>query len=220
MRDFSNWNSYLDELAEDIYPSPSDEQHTIQLKSYLRRWGHYFKDAKTVLDVGCGDDAVAEKLFDSLGLKYTGVSLGTPTEHAVQADFSFLSEYNSNSYGMIFSRHSLEHSPAPLLTLMEWHRVSSGLLGLVVPNPENVTYAGRNHYSVADKHQIVWWLRRAGWQIVVARFMKKEFQFVCKKKPRISYEGYVSAPLLHDVHAFERDALDITDEDILFGNMQ
>ena len=39
------------------------------------------------------------------------------------ADYNFL-EYPDNSFDLVFSRHSLEHSPFPVLTLMEWYRVA------------------------------------------------------------------------------------------------
>ena len=223
MRDYIYWDKYLNELIEDVYPSPPDAIHTRLLHEYMSRWGHYFKGAKNVLDVGCGDGAIAEQFFMGLGIKYVGLSTGSNSsvleskkDRIVNADFNFLSDFPDESFSMVFSRHSLEHSPAPILSLMEWHRVSAKWLGLIVPNPDDSTYVGRNHYSVANQHQVVWWLRRAGWRVQVARFTEKEFQFVCVKEPRVGYEGYASIPLLTSLHEFERDYLDIYDKDILF----
>ena len=226
-RDFTNWNGYLDELMDDVYPSPADDGHTALLTNYMGRWGKYFKGAKNVLDVGCGDDAIAEPFFRGLGISYLGISIGANVDLlaskgrcVVNTDFNFLSDFVSESFDLVFSRHSLEHSPAPLLSLMEWHRVSSKYLGLIVPNPADTTFVGRNHYSVANSHQMVWWLRRAGWKIEIARFTKSELQFVCTKMPRISYEGFVKAPLSAYVHESERDMLDTMDEDIFFGGFE
>jgi hypothetical protein len=80
-------------------------------------------------------------------------------------DFSFL-DYPDNSFDLIFSRHSLEHSPMPLLTLMEWARVGANWLGLVLPAPEWYTYKGLNHYSVMNFEQVQVMLDVAGWHVM------------------------------------------------------
>lgn len=54
----------------------------------------------------------------------------------------------------------------PLLTLMEWARVSKNWLGLVLPAPEWYTYTGHNHYSVMNMEQIKNLLGVAGWNIM------------------------------------------------------
>ena len=82
-----------------------------------------------------------------------------------------------------FPRHSLEHSPMPLLTLMEWHRVARQYLMLIVPNPDYYTYIGKNHYAVMDKQQLSWLLRRAGWRVVAKDFSEfTELRFLCNKE--------------------------------------
>ena len=91
----------------------------------------------------------------------------------------------------------------PLLTLMEWHRVAKKYLMLILPNPDYYTYLGRNHYSVMDKQQAKWLLRRSG-----SKWFKKfseytELRFLCKM-PRISSEGYVDK-LSYEVYKGDRD---------------
>jgi ubiquinone/menaquinone biosynthesis C-methylase UbiE len=80
-------------------------------------------------------------------------------------DFTFL-EYPDNYVDLIFARHSLEHSPMPLITLMEWARVSQNWLGIVLPAPEWYTYRGLNHYSVMNMEQIHNLLDVAGWNVM------------------------------------------------------
>ncbi len=203
MRDFSNINRYLDELSQDIYSQPEDDGHTEMIRDVFSKWT-WMLAAESVLDVGCGAEQVAKKFFDELQVEYTGISLGE--ENQIQMDMSFL-DFEDESFELIWCRHVLEHSPMPLLTLMEFHRVSSGSLCLIMPNPSHFTFTGRNHYYVAERHQIAWLLRRAGWQIVEMEFTSEEFRFMCVKQPRISYEGYVSAPLDAKVYQFERDGL-------------
>ena len=57
------------------------------------------------------------------------------------------------SYDPLYSRHSLEHSPMPLLTLMEWHRITKKYLAVAVPSIEFVGYTGRNHYYILNQEQ-------------------------------------------------------------------
>jgi hypothetical protein len=38
----------------------------------------------------------------------------------VEGDFHFI-DSGGEIYDLIFARHALEHSPMPILALMEWH---------------------------------------------------------------------------------------------------
>lgn len=85
-------------------------------------------------------------------------------------DFNFL-VWQDETFDLVWSRHTLEHSPFPLITLMEWRRVTkaTGFLALIMPAPEPEgfwTVHGRNHYSVLPKENVEWLLRRAGWHIL------------------------------------------------------
>ena len=77
---------------------------------------------------------------------------------------SFL-PYPDTNFDAIFARHILEHSPMPLLTLMEWHRVSKKYLILVMPAWEYWLIGGKNHYSMLHKDQLWHLMDRAGWEI-------------------------------------------------------
>jgi len=92
-----------------------------------------------------------------------------------------------------------------MLTLFEWHRVSKQWLALVAPNPDHYKFVGRQHYNVANASQIHWWLRRAGWKTEDFKKTDEEYWFICKKMPRIGYEGWVEAPLPTPIYDFERD---------------
>ena len=67
-------------------------------------------------------------------------------------DFNFI-PLDDNSFDLVYSRHSLEHSPIPLLTLMEWARICNPYIALVLPSPEYWRWGGRNHYFVLNRHQ-------------------------------------------------------------------
>lgn len=222
MRDYSNFDKNLQSLISDIYEQPEDEGHTALAQKFVR-W-MMVPNCDSVLDVGCGT-GFCQLPLEIKKLKYTGICLGRDYQIAKGAgknvldmDFNFM-DFPDDSFDLIFSRHSLEHSPFPLLTLMEWHRVGSKMLALVMPNPDNYTFVGRNHYSVSNPHQIVWWLRRAGWKLTQARFFKAEYWFVCEKKPVVSYEGWAQVPLNPIIHEFERDMLKNVDIDSCYKGL-
>lgn len=210
MRDWKRIDQYLTNLTQDIYEQPEDEGHTFLANRFVQ-WMNV-PGCESVLDVGCGT-GFCEPFFMSRGIHYAGICLGKDFHvgrklghNIVEMDFNFI-EFSENAVDMVFARHSLEHSPFPIISLMEWHRVASKYLGLVMPNPDNYTYVGRNHYSVSTPHQIVWWMRRAGWKLMQTKLFHKEFWFVCEKMPIISYEGWAEAPVPSHVYEFERDML-------------
>jgi len=169
-RDFSNWDLYLDILADDIYDQPPDAGHLQMLRNIFHKWIPKMQ-AKNVLDLGCGQ-AIAAPFFRKLGIEYTGVAIGKDVFIAKRAgwnvmnmDFSFL-DFEDKSFDLLWARHALEHSPAPILTLMEWRRVCRGFLCLVLPTPKYWGNTGINHYSVLDDGQWKFLLERAGFKVI------------------------------------------------------
>jgi SAM-dependent methyltransferase len=171
MRDYKFIDQYLNNLLGDLYAQPSDEGHTLLAQEVIDLWGNRLTTCHNVLDAGCGQ-GFCQPMFERHGLEYTGVCLGNDYDEAKKLgynvrkmDFSFL-EFPDESFDLIFSRHSLEHSPMPMLTLMEWARVSKNWLGLIIPAPEHWTYKGLNHYAVMGREQILAILPRAGWNVM------------------------------------------------------
>lgn len=217
IRDYSNFDAHLNSLSEDVYEQPEDEGH-LQLAYDMIYWMQA-PSCHSVLDAGSGD-GFCQPMFENKGMAYVGICLGsdgdigrTMGHTLINMDYTF-TNFPENTFDLVFARHSLEHSPFPLLTLMEWHRISNKYLGLVMPNPSHYTFTGRNHYSVAWPTQIAWWLRRAGWRIIQAKLFNTEFWFVCEKRPVVSYEGWAKVPLAHKIYEFERDKLKIDGIDI------
>jgi ubiquinone/menaquinone biosynthesis C-methylase UbiE len=204
-----NWiNKYYEELLGDVYPQPDEGGRTEITKEILCRFPE-IKKAKNVLDVGCGEGFLQELLRDDC--IYLGITLSEQDFAEAQAkgrivmlgDFNFLpfARYpDERKFDLVFASHVLEHSPMPLLTLMEWYRVSNEYLCLVMPNPAHYTYFGRNHYSVSNKQHIKWLLRRAGWKVVKKYFTDTDLAFFCEKHDRIGYEGYAEIPLPIEIH--------------------
>jgi SAM-dependent methyltransferase len=199
MRDYKNVDKHITALIGDIYPQPPDEGHKALANKTIDRWMSSLTGNLSILDVGAGQ-GFCQPMFERWGVKYTGVALGEDVVAAQKAgynvkkmDFNFL-EYEDDSFDMIFSRHSLEHSWSPLISLMEWYRVSRSWLGIVVPAPEHFTYAGRNHYYVFNRPQYDNLLQQAGWNMIWEhtesneRGIAMEYQLFCEKKKRPTYE--------------------------------
>lgn len=191
-------NLYLYTLYRDIYYQPEDEGHT--------DWAQLVIDemcpkVNTVLDVGCGT-AFCEPIFAKKGISYVGCTLGE--EDLLEAKDKdrrvFLSDMSDidvpdNSTDLIFARHVLEHSPMPIITLMEWHRVSSKYLLLVMPSPEYWTYAGKNHYNVANKDLLWNWFDVSNWNVVDQKdFMTSNKLFMKHYMPQVKDRSKVTYP--------------------------
>jgi SAM-dependent methyltransferase len=190
MRNYFHWDHYLMELEKDTYYQPQKgDDHLVWATNVIDQWVAPLGVAD-VLDVGCGV-GFCQPIFEKYGIVYEGIT--TDSRDLVDGknagrniwgeDFNFI-HANGDHYDLVFSRHSLEHSPAPLLTLMEWHRVAKKHLILVVPNPGYWGWAGRNHYAVAPLEQIKFWLDRAGWAFVKEHIDEKEFWFHAQKIDR------------------------------------
>lgn len=183
-----NIQRYLDELRFDIYPQPPDAGHTAWSMDVIDGWDLTIRACRSVLDVGCGQ-AFLQPAFEMRGLRYAGVCLGDDFSIArhkrrtvYEMDFHDLG-FPDDSFDLIFARHVLEHSPMPLIALMEWHRVGKNMI-LVMPRPEYWGDVGRNHYAVMSNSQIRFLLERAGWLVVDSYETEQEFRYSCKRVER------------------------------------
>lgn len=199
MRDYKYIDQYINKLYADIYPQPEDDGHTRLAKHAIDDWMSKMTTCRSVLDVGCGT-GFCQAMFESWGMGYEGICLGEDFlvaqrlgRNVKKMDFSFL-EYPDNSFDLIFARHSLEHSPMPLLTLMEWARVSGNWLGVIVPTPEWFTFKGKNHYLVMEMDQLKQLLDVSGWNVMWETVHEEmwdetktvsrpfEYRLMCEKK--------------------------------------
>lgn len=191
MRDFTHIERYLNELIPDIYEQPPDEGHQAQIEDVASRWIANLQGLGSVLDVGCGQGQAIPEL-QKYARRVAGVTLGSDAEvcqekgyEVHRCDMTFL-PFDDNEFELIFSRHSLEHSPAPLLTLMEWHRVAKQWLLVITPDLDHFGPGGRNHYYVLQPDQWDCLLRRAGWHpIWHERIPDFEYRWVCEKGKRV-----------------------------------
>src|SRR3990167_3922146 len=193
-RDFTNFNHWLNVLLGDDYGQPPDAGHTAMIAEVGEGWISKMSTCKSVLDVGCGATAVADAIFIPRGIKYTGITLDKDAEIAqsmkknvLKMDMSFM-DFPDESFDLVWCRHTLEHSPFPLLTLFEFYRVSRAWLCVIVPSPIHYGRTGLNHYSVLYPDQWEFLMERAGWNIMWRDFSNDtEYRFMAEKK-REKYE--------------------------------
>lgn len=187
MRNYKHIDRYLNELLGDVYPQLPDEEHTNLAQYVITNWVANLRPCESVLDVGCGS-GFAQPMFEMLGIRYTGVCLGADYRRAKSSgrnvykeDFHFLS-HDDGAFDLVFARHALEHSVMPLLALMEWHRVAKNWLCVILPNPKEWGWGGRNHYSIMSANQARFLLNRAGWKTIWEDMScSKELRFMCEK---------------------------------------
>lgn len=211
MRDYRFIDRYLNELLQDVYDQPADPGHTQLALEAISGMIVGLKNCKDVLDVGCGE-AFLQQAFEALEIEYFGVCLGNDYQIARSfgrnvelLDFNFL-PYDNETFDLIFARHSLEHSPMPLLTLMDWHRIAKHWLCLIMPKPKFWTFIGRNHYSVMALSQCRFLLQRAGWNISIEDHSNHmEYRFLCEKSERLANQAI-------DPKIYETDDLNWIDD--------
>lgn len=197
MRDYTRIDQYINQLYKDIYPQPPDKGHTELAQKVIDHWMSKMTTCQSVLDVGAGQ-GFCQPMFERWNVQYEGIAIGEDVivaqnkgYNVKRMDFSFI-ECPDGGVDMIFARHSLEHSPMPLLTLMEWRRVAKNWLGLILPAPEWFTYVGLNHYSVMNREQTEHLLDVAGWHPIWKDVELKtkgnghevayEYWYMCEKK--------------------------------------
>ena len=176
MHDYTRFDQYYESLCGDVRAQPPDMAHS----EWAIQSALWFLDsdeagvsgsasALKILDVGCGQGFM-QPVFASRGIEWTGVTIGEDYEIASKtypgrvrnADMTFL-PFEDGEFDLVFARHVLEHSPFPVITLMEWRRVATKALCLVAPSPDYWLWYGQNHYSMTSDIGMEWWLRRAGW---------------------------------------------------------
>lgn len=190
MRNYHFFNQYLNELEKDTYYQPQNgDMHLVWATDIIDQWVSEL-DVMEVLDVGCGV-GFCQPIFEKYDIQYEGITTNTEDlqdghkkgRNISGEDYNFI-DSNANSYDLVFARHSLEHSPFPVLTLMEWHRVAKRYLIVVNPKPEYVTWVGRNHYSVATVEQLRFWMERAGWRVIKENITANEIWLQAEKVER------------------------------------
>lgn len=137
------------------------------------------KDA-VIVDLGCGPGYFLDEMKERGYTNVVGITLGSgdvkmceDKGHQIKKyDFSFLPQhegYRDESVDFIFLRHTLEHSPYPIFSLIEYNRVlkqhSKIYIEVPAPDCERNHEFNLNHYSIMGNKQLEALLYRTGFDV-------------------------------------------------------
>jgi SAM-dependent methyltransferase len=166
---------YYDHVLGTVYAEGESPYHDTITQDVVKRFIDPLnlpKDAK-ILDLGCGVgyflDCMKERNYTNvtgIGLNNDDLELCKNKGHTViRGDMNFLANPDE-SIDLLFSRHSLEHSPFPYITLLEYNRVlkPNAKLYIEVPQPdcELQHETNKNHYSIFGLNMWLNLLARTG----------------------------------------------------------
>jgi hypothetical protein len=170
MRDWSELDGIYESLFQTIYAQPEDEGHrklAIKALTWAMGWP---MGVRSVIDFGCGEGFCQPILATKFGIDdYLGIAWGQDVivaqgqgRNVIQGDFNFWKPDREFDLGI--ARHSLEHSPFPIMTLCHWRKFVRWLL-VVLPAPDHYTYKGQNHFNVMPDEQAENVFDLAGFQV-------------------------------------------------------
>lgn len=170
--------NFRDWCKTHVYSEPDTALHMGLLDQIVPK---VVKDAdltnkQSILDIGCGSGYAMLK-FKELGCdNIQGITLSPEDVKAsqdrgficTQQDMSF-TNFPDESFDFLFVRHALEHSPYPLLTLKEFHRLlkKGGGAYIEMPSPkcERPLETYDNHYSIMGQKQWIALMARADFSL-------------------------------------------------------
>lgn len=170
---------FLNRIENEVYSEPDSNLHIELTNKMLPAFVKFIPDPQTrILDVGCGQGYACLK-FKELGYQHiTGISLSDEDVEATRRkgiachkmDMTFL-QYDNQTFDALWVRHSLEHSPFPYLTLLEFNRVLvvGGFIYIEMPMPDTprVLEHWQNHYSIFGKKMWLSLFDRSGFEALV-----------------------------------------------------
>ena len=169
---------YYDHVLGTVYDEGESHFHKNITRDVVERFidpRNIHKDAK-ILDLGCGPGYFLDEMKTRGYTNVEGVTLSIEDANACvekghrvrRSDMNFL-EDRDESVDMLFCRHSLEHSPFPYITLLEYNRIlkPNGFLYIEVPSPEcdQPHHENKNHYSILGRDMWLALLQRTGFDI-------------------------------------------------------
>ena len=169
---------YYDFVLGQVYDEGPSGFHQSITKDVVEKFIDPLKLSKNskIVDLGSGpgyflDEMKSRGYTDVTGitLSHDDANMAIEKGHRVlRTDMNFLADPDE-SLDLLFSRHSLEHSPFPYITLLEYNRVLKprGYLYIEVPQPncDQTHENNRNHYSIMDKTMWMSLLTRTGFDV-------------------------------------------------------
>lgn len=182
-------NRYIEKYQATVYSEPEDTFHFGQIPEMVKNYFVTMQLPLTayVLDIGCGQGRFMDLVRDLGYTNLVGVTLsnedmsacGIKGHSVIKTDMSDI-PVPEEMVDLIWCRHALEHSPFPLFTLYEFHRLlkAGGKVYVEVPAPDcerNQEY-NPNHYSVLGDKMWASLFLKAGFAIDSAYIMEYQLQ--------------------------------------------
>ena len=144
---YDNFFKHIGILRQDVSLELSSPHHASAAKAMVDEFCNDL-DYKSVVEFGCGAAPVLD-IMKEKGRETLGITLNNePVNHKLFKEDMHFTDLKDNSYDMAISRHSLEHSPMPLIMLMEMKRVAKKYALIAVPTPTKRMINFSGHYSV------------------------------------------------------------------------
>jgi ubiquinone/menaquinone biosynthesis C-methylase UbiE len=167
--------AYRELCLSHVYSEPDSDIHRMVMDHMIPKFvSEYSLDSnKKILDIGCGQGYGMVKFAEIGCTDVSGLTLSKEDAAAardrgfsvIEEDMSFQSATDS-TYDVLFARHSLEHSPYPLLTLLEFYRIlkTGGIVYIEMPSPQCARdlESYDNHYAIMGPRQWRALMTRAG----------------------------------------------------------
>lgn len=165
-----------------IYDELDSQMHKVLTEEVVKKYIDPLnlpKDTR-IIDVGAGPgyflDEMKSRGYTNLtgtGLSLQDIKICEDKGHTIKKyDMSFFPQsegYHDESVDFLFCRHSLEHSPYPIITLMEYNRILKqfGKIYIEVPAPDcdRKHEFNLNHYSILGQNQWIALFLRTGFNI-------------------------------------------------------
>ena len=168
--------AYRELCLSHVYSEPDTNMHMMVMSHVIPRFveKHSIDDSKKILDIGCGQGYGMLKFAELGCTNISGLTLSKEDADAArdrgfdvaEEDMSFQSADDA-TYDVLFARHSLEHSPYPLLTLLEFYRIlkPGGIVYVEMPSPQCTRLLEEydNHYAIKGPRQWQALMTRAGY---------------------------------------------------------
>lgn len=172
------WN-YRELCLKHVYSEPDSDIHQMVMNHMIPKIVEEYNldSCESMVDVGCGQGYGMEK-FSELGCEnISGITLSKEDAKAarkrgfaVKEDDMTFQTADDDEYDFMFVRHCLEHSPYPLLTLLEFYRVlqPGGRIYIEMPSPRCTRQLEEydNHYAIMGPRQWSALIKRAGFKIL------------------------------------------------------
>lgn len=178
--DYQKFHGFEQRALATVYPEEAGGFHDDVIPQLARQFLPYFHldSHARILDIGSGPGVFARAAHTHGYSNVTSVTLsgedvaacqaqGLPVITASMTDLPLPDQ----SVDFIWCRHALEHSPYPVFTLWEWHRVlvAGGQAWIEVPAPDNerayMHEFNPNHYSIMGERMWTALFERAGFQV-------------------------------------------------------